>query len=302
MRYSAPTKPSGWPAWPNNMATLGETWRVCQKTLEDSGINPAPREGRALVTAVLECDEAKLAVIEREVFPADKHDVLQKLVRRRAAGEPLAYVLGRADFWGRSWLVTPDVLVPRFDTENLVKHALNRLPEGPVRVLEVAAGSGAVLASMALERLDLRGEGTEIDSRAAAVARKNAAAAGIDGRCRFVEADMMVGMEPYYTMIVCNPPYIADAEWETLEPGVRGFEPKLALVGDAANPDGLRYYRRLAAEAPALLADNGWLCVEVGHTQGAAVAALFRAAGLGEVTVEKDLGGRDRVVCGQRSV
>jgi len=211
----------------------------------------------------------------------------------RAARKPVSQILGRRAFWKHDFIVTPDVLDPRPDTETLVEAAL-ALPWR--RVLDLGTGSGAILLSLLAARPGAAGTGTDVSDAALAVARRNAVQLGVQDRATLLRSDWFVAITGRFDLIVSNPPYIAADEMGTLMPEVRDHEPRIALTDEG---DGLSAYRAICAGALAHLAPGGALIVEIGHRQGAAVAALFRDAGLSEVCVLPDLDGRDRVVCGR---
>lgn len=217
-------------------------------------------------------------------------DRLEALLAARAARRPMAQILGFRDFWRHRFIVTPDVLDPRPETETLVAAAL-RAPFQ--RVLDLGTGSGAILLSLLAAREGATGLGTDLSEAALGVARRNAAALGLAGRVAFQRADWFDGVEGRFDLIVSNPPYIAAAELAGLAPEVRDHEPHLAL---SPGGDGLGAYRAIAAGAGRHLAPGGRLILEIGATQGAEVAGLLTAAGLVGVAILPDLDGRDRVV------
>lgn len=212
-------------------------------------------------------------------------------IAARAARQPVAQITGTRAFWKHEFRVTEDTLDPRPETETLVAEAL-RLPWSSV--LDLGTGTGAILISLLAERPGAQGLGVDLSPAALAVALDNAHRAGVTAG--FALSDWFAAVAGRFDLIVSNPPYIAADEMAALAPEVRDWEPRLALTDDG---DGLGAYRAITAAAPAHLAPGGWLAVEIGPTQGAAVAALFRGAGLSSVTVRPDLDGRDRVVLGQ---
>jgi release factor glutamine methyltransferase len=191
------------------------------------------------------------------------------------------------------------VLTPRPDTETVVEYALREFPEhAPWRILDLGVGSGAILLAILAERPAARGLGVDVSEEALAVARDNAAGLGLAGRAAFLRGDWTAGLDSDgFDLVVANPPYIASAVIETLEPEVRDHEPRLALEGGA---DGLDHYRLLAPEILRVLKPGGRFAVEIGYDQKAAVEALFREAGAEGVTTIRDLGDRDRVVAGSK--
>lgn len=218
------------------------------------------------------------------------------LVERRARREPIAYILGHCEFWSLPFKVGPEVLIPRADTETLVEAALKVLPSGG-SLLDVGVGSGAIALAIAHERPDLSVEGVDLSPAALALATENAQRLGLAERVVLRQGDLFaLSAKQRFDVIVSNPPYIAVGEKGALMPEVRDFEPHLALfAGDA----GLDCYRALVPAAVALLKDSGYLLVEVGAGQTAAVAELFALAGYNEIFTRRDLAGIERVVGGR---
>jgi release factor glutamine methyltransferase len=237
--------------------------------------------------------------LERPLVDAELSQV-RKLVERRRAREPIAYILGEREFYGRRFEVTPDVLIPRPDTETLVEQALAVLragaPDG--RVLDLCTGSGAVALSLSAELPERRVLGSDLSERALAVAARNAAQLGVAERVELRAGDLFAALSTpeRFAMITANPPYIGAHELPGLAVDVRDYEPRLALD---AGSDALSFYRRIAREAPAYLGAGASLLVEVGYTQAAEVAALLREHGLSDVCTFKDLAGIERVVSGR---
>jgi len=225
---------------------------------------------------------------------------VRKLVERRRAHEPIAYILGEREFYGRRFEVTPEVLIPRPDTETLVEQALALLradaPEG--RVLDLCTGSGAIALSLAAELPDRRVVATDVSEPALAVAARNAAQLGVADRVELRAGDLFAALPAgeRFALITANPPYVGAHELPTLAADVRDYEPHLALD---AGSDALVFYRRIAREAPAYLAPGASLLVEVGYTQASDVVALLRERGLLDVRTHKDLAGIERVVIGR---
>ena len=215
------------------------------------------------------------------------------LVKRRAAGEPVSHILGRRAFYGRDYLVTPDVLDPRQETEELIAAALEK-PWG--NVLDLGTGSGCILVSVLAERPAAMGLGVDLSTKALAVAAENAAAQGVAERCELIESDWYAHVEGPFDLIVSNPPYIAADEMAGLSAEVM-HEPRMALTDEG---DGLSCYRVITGGAMAHLNAGGWLMVEIGPTQGVAVSAMFEAEGFTQVGIRPDLDGRHRVVLGQK--
>ena len=224
---------------------------------------------------------------------------IRALVERRRAREPVAYILGEREFYGRSFLVTRDVLIPRPDTETLVDVALAFLRANSVAgpVADLCTGSGAVALTLAAECAERTLVATDVSPLALAMAEQNRARLGLGERVSLRLGDLFDALagEPRFACITINPPYIGAGELATLDADVRDFEPRLALD---AGTDALSFYRRIADKAARHLVPGGALMVEVGYGQAEAVSALFAAAGLHDLRVQRDLGGVDRVVWG----
>jgi release factor glutamine methyltransferase len=253
------------------MMNVGQAWRQAQAALQAAGLDPAPHEGQTLVRAVLGWPEEPLIIKELTPWTEVQAEGLAGLLARRLAREPLAYVVGRAPFWGQDWRVGRGVLIPRPDTELLVQQALLRGPAGAARVAEIGVGSGAVLGSLLAERPAWVGVGSEISGEALHWAQLNLKDFMTEGRLTLVPTDGLAGIAGPFDLLVVNPPYVSDAEWQALEPDVRDWEPRVALVGDE---DGLAPYRGVLATAAEKLCAGGWLGLEIGWRQGAAVTAL----------------------------
>jgi release factor glutamine methyltransferase len=228
--------------------------------------------------------------------PVDEaaREACERLVARRAAGEPLAYITGHRGFWRFDLRVTPDTLVPRPETELLVELALERLPEGKsLRIADLGTGSGAIALALAHERPAARVVAVDASAAALEVARGNARALGI-GNVEFREGDWLQPLAgETFDLIASNPPYIAvgDPHLDDLR-----HEPALALSSGA---DGLDAIRTIVRDAPPRLVAGGWLLLEHGLDQGAAVRALLSAAGYADVSTARDLEQRDRVTLGR---
>lgn len=254
-------------------------------------------EAALLMAHVLGQPLAWLFAHGEQATPADAAARFDALVERRAAGEPIAYLTGRRGFWTLDLQVGPDTLIPRPETELLVEQALARLPaDGPARIADLGTGSGAVGLAIATERPAASVLATDVSDAALAVARANAAAAGLEN-IEFRQGDWWAPLQgERFDLLASNPPYVAEED-PHLEQGDLRFEPTLALV---SGYDGLDAIRLLAAGAPVHLNPGGWLLLEHGLDQGPAVRALLRDAGLVQVGTARDLEQRDRVTFGRR--
>jgi release factor glutamine methyltransferase len=252
----------------------------------------AAREAEILVAHALERDRAWLfAHSDEHVADGDIAAALA-LAQRRAVGEPVAYLTGHREFWSLDLRVTPDVLIPREDTELLVRIALKHCAQGTnVEIADLGTGSGAIALAIARERP--RAHVVALDSSATAleIARSNAERLQI-GNVEFVCSDWFTALGArQFDMIVSNPPYIASGDAHLTQGDLR-FEPAAAL---ASGSDGLDAIRQIVSQAPAHLRDGGMLAMEHGFDQAAAVRKLLLQSGFVETYTERDLGGRDRV-------
>ncbi len=215
----------------------------------------------------------------------------EALLARRQAHEPVAYILGRRDFWTIELAVAPGVLIPRPDSETLIEAAVGHFGRaGPAMVLDLGVGSGALLLAALAEWPGARGLGIDRSEQAAAIARANAEQLGLADRAEIRLGDWGAGIGDRFDLILCNPPYVESVA--ELAPDVSRFEPASALY---AGPDGLDDYRLLAPQIGRLLAPGGLAAVEIGADQADSVLALFAAHGL-TGQVRRDLAGRDRAV------
>jgi len=266
-----------------------------------AGLDEAQRRIDALDARVLLChatgrDPAYLIAHPEATLRINELASYQALVERRAQGEPVAYITGEREFYGRSFQVTPAVLIPRPETELLVDLALERIPaDGATRALDLGTGSGCVAISIASERSQSKILALDQSVEALTVARRNAVAAHV-GNVAFLQSDWFAALgRELFGVIVANPPYVATDD-PHLGAGDLRFEPRAALDGGS---DGLAAIRRIVFEAKEHLEPGGWLIFEHGHDQGERVRLLFHAEGYGEIFTAHDLAGIDRVSAGR---
>ncbi len=232
---------------------------------------------------------------DKPVAP-ERQQQLQAAVDRRKAGEPLQYILGEQPFMDFTVKVTPDVLIPRWDSEVVVEKALSLLPEGqPLRLADVCTGSGALALALKYYRPQASVIATDVSEEALAVAKANSLALGLD--MTLAQGDLLEPLTGRFHLILSNPPYIPTFQLWLLDGDVLQ-EPRLALDGGI---DGLEFYHRLAMEGPDKLYPGGWLVVEIGSGQGEDVAAMFREGGLQAVEFGWDYGGNQRYVVGRKA-
>jgi len=271
-----------------------ETGATIGSLLRESGL---PRsEAELLLRTLLGCQRAHLIAHAEEAIDSSNARSARDWFARRRAGEPVSYITGRREFYGVALRVTPDVLIPRPETELLVDLALKRvLPDPHARVLELGTGSGAIALALAKERPGLEIIATDISEAALAVARRNAReyGAAID----FVRSDWFEALGTRrFDLIVSNPPYVAAGDAH-LEQGDLRFEPRFALVG---GEDGMTHVRTIANQARERLGPGGWLLLEHGYDQRDRCIELFRESGYADVEDFEDLAGVPRVCAGRR--
>jgi release factor glutamine methyltransferase len=291
------------------LPTLAILLADARKRLTAAGVDTAAIDARLLVEAATGASRLDLLAATDRTVAADAAARLDGWVERRASGEPVGRILGAASFYGFDFALGPDTLEPRPDTETLVEVALAAVRSGRIagaspdgtglRLLDLGTGTGAIAVALLAKMPGARGIATDLSPGALDVARKNAARNGVDGRLDFALGDFFSAVSGSFDLIVSNPPYIASDVIANLDREVRLHDPRLALDG---GPDGLDAYRTILAGIGGHLAAGGFLAVEIGWDQGEAVATLFRAAGLMEIEVHRDLGGRERVVSGRRSL
>lgn len=287
-------------------ASAGEALQAARARLAATSRNPG-RDAEVLLTHVSGWDKAALLTHPERLLSAEQSTQFESMVRRRAACEPMQYITGAQEFFGLLFEVSPDVLIPRPETEHVVEAALKRFDrfarfgrEATVRIVDVGTGSGAIAVALAyaLPRSDV----TAVDLSLAAleVARRNAKRHGVLERLTLLPSDLLAAIDGVdFDLIVSNPPYIADGE--VLEPQVFQYEPHSALY---AGPTGLEVYERLIPQACVRLKPGGWLILEIGFGQSAAVQALLDEellSGWRMVSFVNDLQGIPRVVCAQKS-
>ena len=256
------------------------------------------REARELLLQVCGCTHAELIARDDAVLTAAEHTAYADCVDRRAAGEPLAYLLGSAWFAGREFAVTPAVLIPRPDTEVLVEQGLAAIA-GKVtpRVVDLGTGSGIVAVTLALARPDAEVSAVDISSAALEVARGNATRHGAGLRCLLGDWLAPLAGERF-DLIVSNPPYVAEGDPHLTRDGLP-FEPQGALTDGVAGGDGMACIAHLAAHAAVCLVPGGWLCIEHGYDQTVKTRTLLQAAGFSEVASWRDGAGIERVSGGR---
>ena len=279
------------------MPTLRENLALAATELERAGSGSARLTAEVLLARLLGRDRAYLYAHPEQELPSALEGRWREWIARRAAGVPLQHLTGEQEFFGRTFLVTSETLIPRPETELLVEAALERMPAGmALDVAEIGAGSGCVAITLALERPRAQILATDISAAALAVARENARRLG--AAVQFAEGDLLAGLAGAFDLVVSNPPYLSDAELTEAPTEVREHEPAGAL---AAGPTGLEVYARLIPEAWRRLRPGGWLLLELGYASAPGVRALLAPDAWGEVATRRDLQQWERVLEARRA-
>jgi release factor glutamine methyltransferase len=281
--------------------TVRELLKWTTDFLRKKGVESAAFESRLLMGHALKCTPIEV-VTRYDEEPADSdRTAFRELIRRRVDGWPVAYLTGSKDFYLLKFDVSPAVLIPRPDTETLVQHALDFLKgKAQPKILDLGTGSGCIAISLAHRCKTAEVLATDVSPDALTVAAQNAKKHGVSERVSFRKGDLFAAVpeESKFDLIVSNPPYIAPSEIETLAPDVKDHEPRLALDG---GPDGLAYYRRIAADAGRFLESGAGLALEIGYQQESAVREIFSTTGewsLGSTI--PDMAGRPRVITAKK--
>ena len=269
-----------------------ELYRMGKDRLTEAKIPEAELDARLLLEEVCGTDRNDLLVHGDKEIPPEQCDRYVEYIQRRQKREPLQQITGYQEFMGLRFKVTPDVLIPRQDTEILVEEVMRYLHDG-MHLLDMCTGSGCILLSLLKYSNDCEGTGCDISEKALKVAEENAKELSLNAS--FVQSNLFENISGKYEFIVSNPPYIPTGVIPTLMEEVRDHEPVSALDG---REDGLYFYREIVEKAGEYLYPGGMLFFEIGYDQAEKVSSLMQEAGYQEVTVCKDLAGLDRVVYG----
>jgi release factor glutamine methyltransferase len=252
--------------------SIGEALRQASQELDQAGVAEARREAGSLLSHVIGKDRTFLIAHAEDLLSDEELKSFASAVTRRAAGEPAQYITGTQDFFGRAFRVTPDVLIPRPETELLVEAALEVMNTG-ANVCDVGTGSGCIAITLLCERPDARAVALDISEAALDVARQNGRAHGVEDRIELVRSDCFSELDSdrKFDLIISNPPYVAARALPGLQREVRDHEPLVALSPGA---DGLSVIRRLLDESPTFLRPDGHLLMEIGFDQGETVQEL----------------------------
>jgi release factor glutamine methyltransferase len=272
--------------------TIDESLRAATRTLSPHSSTPR-LDAEILLGHVLRMDRAALLARPDQQVPLDSAAGFASLVARRERGEPVAYLTGHKEFYGLDLLITPDVLVPRPETESAVEACLVALPAGEIgHMADIGTGSGAILVAVAVNRPNLQAVGTEISPEALAVARANCERHGVLDRVTLLQGDLLEPLSGKFNVIAANLPYVPPGE---AAPNVATWEPTVAVFG--GGDDGTATIHRFLQTAPNYLLPGGTVVMETAHSQGKIVSELARSAFPGaSIEVRKDLAGYDRII------
>jgi release factor glutamine methyltransferase len=293
MPSSRTTRPSDsrlkQPLWPKVPATAGDALQTARSRLAATSQYPR-RDGELILAHVLGCDQTALLTHPERSLSTKEAEQFEALLKRRQASEPVQYLTGTQEFFGLLFEVSPDVLIPRPETEHLVEAVLERFNrDANPRIVDVGTGSGAIAVAIAHALPQCQVTAVDLYPRALEVARRNAERHGVIDRVTLLQSDLLAAASSQeFDVVVSNPPYIADGE--VLEPQVANYEPSSALY---AGPTGLEVYQRLIPQARGVLKPRGWLIMEIGYGQRPALEALL--GGWSEVIFVPDLQGIPRV-------
>lgn len=272
---------------------LGHVFHTITDHLSKSCISNARLEARVLICTVLGISPEVILTYPGRDVTAENIQCIRMLADRRIAGEPMARILGRCEFWSIDFAIGPDTLIPRSDTETLIEATLGlNLPQAP-RILDLGTGCGCILLTLLSEFPQATGIGLDISPGALKIARNNARALNLDKQSIFIKADFNAAPKGPFDLVISNPPYIATNDIKMLDIAVRHYDPYLALDGGA---DGLDVYRILTHLLPLRLAPGGYGVFEIGAGQASTVSRLFEEAGLHVLSLRRDLAGIERCI------
>ncbi|MHC2067422.1 peptide chain release factor N(5)-glutamine methyltransferase [Bremerella sp. T1] len=284
--------------------TIGRLLNWTTEYLESKGSEEARLEAQLLLGHALKCPRIQLYARFEEVVDEEKRGAFRELVKQRAAGKPVAYVLGTSEFYSMEFAVTPDVLIPRPETEHLVIETLDLLKPRSggdgMHVLEIGTGSGIISVTVAKQAPKVHVTATDISEKALAVAKQNAEKHGTADRIEFVCGDLFAAVPDgaLFDVIVSNPPYIAQSERSMMDASVIAHEPHIALF---AEEEGTAILRRILEEAPAYLKPGGTILLEFSPMIAKRVAQMAEATGsYTGVSIGKDLAKHDRYLVAKR--
>jgi release factor glutamine methyltransferase len=285
----------------NNVKMVYDILNESAKTLEAADIPSARLDAEILLSFCLGCD--RLEFLKNPEIQLDQTQLtaFKKLINRRLRWEPVAYIIGRKNFWTFSLEVNKDVLIPRPDTEVIVEEILNiakKTVSTRIKILDIGTGSGAIAIALACEIPHASIMATDISAAALDVARRNAYNLRIQNQIDFRQGDLLEPVKGIFDIIASNPPYIGAQEYEELPEGVRAFEPREALL---AGKSGLEFYEKLIYQTEDYLEKNGWLLLEIGARQEKDVRRIMETSGFyNNIEIRRDYAGLPRVIKARR--
>ena len=271
------------------------------KALEAADIPTARLDAEVLLSFCLDCERLEFYKNPARRINKQKLAVFQNLVTRRLKWEPVAYITGRKEFWSFVLEVNRDVLIPRPDTEVLVEEALHiikTIHSAEIKILDIGTGSGAIALALAKELPGAKITATDISANALTLAQKNARNLGLDSLIDFRQGNLLEPVDDFFDIIVSNPPYISEAEYQNLPHGVKDYEPPEALL---AGVQGTEFYEKIINQAGDYFKSAGWLLLEIGSTQAADIKKIAETAGkYKDISIRNDYAGRPRVIKARR--
>lgn len=256
-------------------------------------------EAEVLLAHALGCNRVGLYLKFEEIPGDDQRGAFRELVKRRAAGEPVAYLVGHKEFYSLDFEVTPATLIPRPETEHIVLEGIeflrNRPSDQPVRILDIGTGSGALAVAFAKNLPNAEVTAVDISAPALAVAKRNAAKHQVADRIEFLKSDLFSAVEPEkkFTLIVSNPPYVSRSEYDALDPSVKDYEPKSALL---SGETGTEVAERILRAAPGYLEEGGLILIEISPMIADAMTAFLKTTPFSRYSVINDFAGLKRVI------
>jgi release factor glutamine methyltransferase len=285
----------------SSSATIAETLKRASEYLREASVPNDLLDAQTLLAEALSRDRTYLIINFNKLLSDEERIKYQALIERRASGEPLQYITGHQEFFGLEFEVTPDVLIPRPETEIIIEETMSITQQAGLKrplIVDVGTGSGCLAVTLAREIDRLRVIATDISTSALRVAKRNAARHGMISRIDLIAANLFDAFAeiPFADIIISNPPYVSRQELATLQREVRDWEPRVALTDFE---DGLTFYRRLLKDAPARLKPGGHLICEMGYTQSDAIAAMIDPAVWSAPRILRDLQGIPRTIVSQ---
>lgn len=286
--------------------TIADVIRNASERLSQAGIQNARLDAEVLLSYIVDKNRAWLLTHGSDAIDSRLDATYKGAIDRRSRREPLQYIIGKQEFWGLEFGVTPDVLIPRPETELVVETAVQRIRAAvtTATIIDLCTGSGCIAISIAKESLTARIFATDRSGVALAIARENARKHGVSDRIRFLEGDLLdplteLDLGGQADIITVNPPYIRSGDLKGLQPEVRDYEPEIALI---AGSEGTEIAHRIIETAPAFLKKHGALIMEMGMGQGEELCKMVAATGAyGALEILKDLAGIDRVIAARRT-